>query len=137
MGRWIRMTPVMHAMDVDRAVRFFVEVLGFKAWVHRDDYAYVQREVAAVRILKASETPGEWSGPGTRAFRYYIDVEDVDEIVAELRPRLEAMWAGRVHGPVDQRYGQREFMIEGPDGDLVVFGQAIAEGAAASKDRED
>jgi hypothetical protein len=28
-------------------------------------------------------------------------------------------------GPVDQQYGQRELMIRAPDGNLVVFGQAI------------
>jgi len=32
-----------------------------------------------------------------------------------------------VHGPVDQVYDQRQFLIEAPDGDLVVFGQAICE----------
>jgi len=28
---------------------------------------------------------------------------------------------------VNQSYGQREFMVTAPDGDLVVFGQAIFE----------
>lgn len=126
MSNFIRITPCMVVDDVDRAVRFFVEVLGFEAPIHGSGtYAYVRREVVAVRILKASTSPGEIPGPGTRSFRYYIDVQDVDAVAAELKPRLEAMWAGRVHGPVDQRYGQREFMIEGPDGDLVVFGQEI------------
>lgn len=70
---------------------------------------------------------GERPGPGTRAFRYYIDVEDVDEVYAELKPRIDALWKGQVHGPVDQAYGQREFMVAAPDGDLVVFGQTIFE----------
>jgi catechol 2,3-dioxygenase-like lactoylglutathione lyase family enzyme len=108
-------------------VRFFVDVLGFKAWVHAADYAYVQREVAAVRILRASTSPGEAPGPGTRAFRYYIDVEDVDAVYAELKPKVDAMPGGRIHGPVNQAYGQREIMMLAPDGDLVVFGQAIFE----------
>jgi hypothetical protein len=33
---------------------------------------------------------------------------------------------GDVHGPVNKPYGQRELCILAPDGDLVVFGQAIA-----------
>ena len=42
MGNFIRITPFMHVEDVDRAVRFFVEVLGFKSWVHvGGSYAYV------------------------------------------------------------------------------------------------
>ena len=127
MANFIRITPFMHVADVDEAVRFFVDVLGFKAWIHGRDYAYVQRETAGVRILKASNTPGEEQRPGTRAFRYYIDVEDVDGLYAELKPKIDALWKGQVHGPVDQEYGQREFMVRAPDGDLVVFGQSIFE----------
>ncbi len=127
MENFIRITPCMHVDDVGRAVRFFVDVLGFKAWIDAPAYGYVQREVAAVRILRTSNTPGEQQGPGTRAFRYYIDVKDVDELYAELKPKIDALWEGKVHGPVDQGYGQREFMVLAPDGDLVVFGQSIFE----------
>ncbi len=116
----------MHVADVAGAVRFFVDVLGFRAWIKGPTYAYVQRETAAVRILKASETPGEVPGPGTRAFRYYIDVDDVDSLYAELKPKIDALWKGQMYGPVDQEYGQREFMVTAPDGDMVVFGQEIS-----------
>ena len=127
MGNVVGITPFMHVADVDEAVRFFVDVLGFKAWIHVPGYAYVQRETAGVRILRASQTPGEVPSPGTGTFRYYIDVEDVDGIYAELKPKIDALWGGQVHGPVNQEYGQREFMVTAPDGDLVVFGQSIFE----------
>ena len=129
MGNFIRITPCMVVDDVERATRFFVDVLGFKAWIEGPTYAYVQREVAAIRIIQASTSPGEVPGPGTRSFRYYIDVKDLDTLAAELKPKLEATWPGKVHGPVDQRYGQRELMIESPDGDLIVFGEEKAAGA--------
>jgi catechol 2,3-dioxygenase-like lactoylglutathione lyase family enzyme len=127
MSNFIQITPFMNVDDVDEAVRFFVEGLGFEALLHRPgEFAYVQRETAAVRILKASDAPGEHPGPGTRSVRYYIDVKDVDAVVAEIKPKLEAVWPGRrLHGPVDQKHGMREFMIEAPDGDLVVFGQML------------
>jgi catechol 2,3-dioxygenase-like lactoylglutathione lyase family enzyme len=125
MGNFVRITPCMHVTDVAAAAAFFRDVLGFQVWVEGPTFAYVQREVAAMRIFKASDSPGEVPGAGTRAFRYYIDVQDVDAVAAEVKPRCEA--AGiRVHGPVDQRYGQREFMVMAPDGDLVVFGQEAA-----------
>lgn len=44
----------------------------------------------------------------------------------EVRPKLEGAGV-RVHGPVDQTYGQREFMVVAPDGNLLVFGQSIVE----------
>jgi catechol 2,3-dioxygenase-like lactoylglutathione lyase family enzyme len=127
MGNFIRITPFMHVDDVPAAVRFFVDVLGFKAWIDTPVYAYVQREVAGVRIMKASQSPGEEVPPGNRRFMYYIDVEDVDALLAELKPKLDALPKGDVFGPKDHEYGQRELMVVAPDGNLVVFGQSIFE----------
>ena len=117
----------MHVQDLEEAVRFFVDILGFKVRIQASDYAYLQRESAGIRILKASSALGEEPRPGTRAFRYYIDVKDVDGLFAELKPRLDTLPDGDVYGPVNQTYGQREFMVLAPDGDLMVFGQSIFE----------
>ncbi len=125
MGNFIRITPFLYVPEVEPAVRFFVDVLGFTAWVTEPEYAYVQRETAGVRILRASRSPGEEVPPGNRRFLYYIDVEDVAAIVAEVRPKLAAAGLPEGHGPVDQRYGQREFMVTAPDGNLLVFGQSV------------
>jgi catechol 2,3-dioxygenase-like lactoylglutathione lyase family enzyme len=129
MGHFIQITPFLHVDDVSVAVRFFVDLLGFKAWIHSETYAYVQREAVGVRIMKASASPGEVPRAGTRAFRYYIDVKDVDGLYAELKPKLDALPNGEVYGPVNQPYGQREFMVLAPDGDLVVFGQELPDAA--------
>ncbi|MDP9040064.1 MAG: VOC family protein [Acidobacteriota bacterium] len=125
MSNILQITPFMHVADVENAVRFFVEVLGFTAYIEGPSYAYVQREAAGMRILRASTSPGEIPGAGTCAFRYYIDVKDVDAIYAEIKPKVEAWPGSRLHGPVNQPYGQREVMVLAPDGDLVVFGQEI------------
>jgi catechol 2,3-dioxygenase-like lactoylglutathione lyase family enzyme len=124
MGNFIRITPFMHIDDVPAAVSFFTDILGFKAWINTPGYAYVQREVAAVRILNASQTEGERVPPGNRRFMYYIDVEDLDAVLTELKPKLDTLPEGHVRGPQDQPYGQRELMIVAPDGNLVVFGQS-------------
>ena len=39
--------------------------------------------------------------------------------------RLAALPPEDVHGPVNQAYGQREFLIRAPDGGILVFGQAL------------
>jgi catechol 2,3-dioxygenase-like lactoylglutathione lyase family enzyme len=126
-----QITPYLCFNDVDAAVRFFVEVLGFKSWVHGPDYAYVQRESAAIRIGMASpDTPEEMHTVGERAFLAYIDVRDVDAVVADIRPKLMAGGmndglAGGL-GPKDQSWGQREFWVPVPEGGLIIFGQQIA-----------
>lgn len=39
-----QITPFIHVIDSDEAVRFFVENLGFTAVVHQPGYAYLDRE---------------------------------------------------------------------------------------------
>jgi catechol 2,3-dioxygenase-like lactoylglutathione lyase family enzyme len=119
---FIRITPFIHVPDIDAAVKFF-EDLGFIAYLRMGAYAYVQRENAGVRLLQNEGDDG--APPGNGRFAYYVDVEDVERLYAELRPVLDAMPAGAVHGPADKDYGQRELCVLAPDGNLLVFGQSI------------
>ena len=91
--------------------------------VPMDDYAYLHRETVGVRLLQNHGTDG--APPGNRRFAYYVDVEDVDALHAELKPKLERLPKSDVHGPADKPHGQRELAIVAPDGNLIVFGQAI------------
>ena len=130
MSEWIvpgapnfyQVTPFMHVEDVNETVRFFTERLGFSATVQRSDYAYVERETVAFRIL-CNEAKPELGG---RRILYYVDVKDVDAVVAELGPKLADLPEHHVFGPKDQEYGQREYMVRLPDGMVLVYGQAIA-----------
>ena len=67
----------------------------------------------------------EEAGAPHGGFAYYIDVRDVEVVLEQIGGRLAELPDGHVDGPVDQPYGQRELMIRAPDGNLVVFGQAI------------
>jgi catechol 2,3-dioxygenase-like lactoylglutathione lyase family enzyme len=123
MSTFIQITPFMHVDDLDRAVAFFTETLGFEERLRASNYAYVHRETVGFRILE--QTGADGAPPGNRRFAYYIDVRDVDQLYAELKPRLDALPKGDVYGPVNQSYGQRELLVLAPDGNLIAFGQAI------------
>lgn len=121
-GQFIRITPFIHVPDIDAALAFFND-LGFKTYLRQGTYAYVQRECAGVRLLQNAGDEG--APPGNRRFAYYVDVEDVDALYAELKPVLDQKPPEDVHGPADKVYGQRELCILAPDGNLLVFGQSI------------
>jgi len=123
MGNFIHITPFIHVPDIEAALHFFVDVLGFTCPFRMTDYAYVEREGCGVRLLQNRGDDG--APPGNRRFAYYIDVRDLDSLHAELKPRLDALPPRDVHGPVNQHYGQRELMIVAPDGNLIVFGQRV------------
>lgn len=119
---FIRITPFIHVPDIEAALKFFND-LGFTTYFRMGDYAYVQRECAGVRLMQKENDDD--APPGNRRFAYYIDVEDIEKLYAELKPVLDAMPAGNIHGPADKPYKQRELCILAPDGNLLVFGQAI------------
>lgn len=76
--------------------------------------------------LRLLERKDENSVPtGHRRFAYYIDVQDIDLLYTELKPKLDTLTQGDVHGPADKAYGQRELLVVAPDGNLIAFGQAI------------
>ena len=116
-----QVTPFMHVSDVGEAVRFFTDRLGFRVAFQVDYYAYVERESVAFRMLLNEKKPTL----GDRRILYYIDVADVDELVAELAPKLADLPEHHVFGPVDQDYGQREYMVRLPDGMVLCYGAAI------------
>jgi len=55
-------------------------------------------------------------------------VRDVDALYAELKPKLDTLPPGDVHGPADKPYGQRELLVLAPDGELIVFGMQLSDG---------
>ncbi|MCY7354165.1 MAG: VOC family protein [Lysobacter sp.] len=123
MSNFIQITPFMHVEDLQHALSFFNDILGFQTLFRANGYAYIQRETACIRILQndvTSRTPN-----GDRRFAYCVDVRDVDALYAELKPRLDTLPNGDVHGPADKEYGQRELLV--PDGNLIAFGQSIAD----------
>jgi hypothetical protein len=63
-------------------------------------------------------------------FTEFLHVRDFDALYAELKPKLDTLPLGDIHGPANKHYGQRELLILAPDGDLVCFGQAISKETA-------
>jgi catechol 2,3-dioxygenase-like lactoylglutathione lyase family enzyme len=123
MSNFIQITPFMHVQDLQSALAYFNDILGFETQFRMSNYAYIHRETVGFRLLE--EKGPEGAPPGNRRFAYYIDVRDVDALHAELKPKLDILPKGEVYGPVNQPYGQRELLVLAPDGNLIAFGHAI------------
>jgi catechol 2,3-dioxygenase-like lactoylglutathione lyase family enzyme len=132
MSNFIQITPFMHVTDIERALTFFTETLGFKVLLRVANYAYIHRETVGFRLLEEKGPDG--APPGNRRFAYYIDVHDVDLLYAELKPKLDLLPKKDVYGPVDQSYGQRELLVLAPDGNLIAFGHAIQKAGESTPD---
>ena len=128
MTNFQQVTPFLHVADLQKALDFFTEILGFCVLFRKEGYAYIHRETVGFRLLQAEDCEVT---PGHRRFAYYIDVADVDALYAELKPKLNTLPPGDVHGPEDKPYGQRELLVLAPDGELIAFGMAISQAEVA------
>ena len=114
-------TPMVPVANLDAAVAFFTETLGFVASFRMEGYAYLKRDHVALRLLQASFDTQD----PARQQSCYIDVENLDALYAELKPKLDQLPDGRVRAPFNQDYGQREFHVTDEDALLIFFGEAI------------
>ncbi len=117
-------TPLLVVSDIPRAVSFMEHVLGFKAEVQQDTYAYLVNGTAAIRLLFAGEGV-DLSDP-KRQQSCYIDVTDTDAYYAEHRAALDALPEKCFRAPFNQDYGQRELHVIF-ESILFFIGSAITE----------
>lgn len=123
MAQLCQITPLVPVSDLNCAVNFFVDTLGFQVGFQADGYAYLTRDCVAIRLLHAGE--GVDLRDPKRQQSCYIDVEGVDDLYQELKPKLDKLPRGRVKAPFDQAYRQREFHVIDEDALLIFFGEPI------------
>jgi predicted enzyme related to lactoylglutathione lyase len=121
----IGVSPVLLVADLDRAVAYYTERLGFSCEVYGEppDFAVADRD--AVTILLAVAEEPERLVPHWRIvdklWNAYIRVDDVDAIYAEVQER----GAGIDYTLYDAPSGFREFGVQDPDGHDIAFGQRL------------
>ena len=116
--RMTSLAPILTTEDMDRSVRFYVDVLGFTCGMQTPGYANLYRD--AVRIMLAAPKAHEdWKGANFTG-QLYIDLETADEVDAlwaTVKDRAEV-----IHAVDDFDYGAHEFGIRDDNGYSLAFG---------------
>jgi predicted enzyme related to lactoylglutathione lyase len=119
-------SPVLLVGDVDLAVDYYRDRLGFSCETYGDppDFVVARRDEAV--ILLALCTERDRIVPNWRivdkVWNAYIRVDDVEAIYAEVLER----GAGIDYTLYDAPSGFREFGVQDPDGHDIAFGQPLA-----------
>lgn len=122
MPKLLDVTPFLRCANIDDAVHFFTVVLGFRLDAQEGHFARVSRDKVAFLLFGEGE---QLPARGGGRYTSYIGVDDADALYAELKPRLDGLPPGHVNPPCDMEYGQRDFSVIGPDGDLIGFGSRL------------
>ncbi len=114
--------PTLQAHDAHALIDFLVDTVGFlKTAVYEDGdkvaHAQLDWPEGGGIMLGSHKPDGEWSRePGT--FGAYVVTDRVDELYA----RVKGAGAKITREVADQDYGNREFAIADPEGNLWSFG---------------
>jgi catechol 2,3-dioxygenase-like lactoylglutathione lyase family enzyme len=128
-----RAIPVLPVRDLEAAVAYFRDRLGFDVLHIGGDLAVVQRDDARVHLWRAADR--SWSGredlrerpidsgaesflAGTASCR--IETRDVDGLYAELAA-AGVLHPGSRDGVTETDFGTREFATLDSDGNLITF----------------
>jgi len=122
----LRGAPYFPVTDLDRAMRYYEDVLGFSvdyaggeppqfAIMSRDDLPIMLRLISASHVVRPNESQG-----GTWDVFYWV--RDVEALAAELSATGAEVAYGLVERP---EYHMKEFAVRDPDGHVLGFGESL------------
>ncbi|TDQ78885.1 catechol 2,3-dioxygenase-like lactoylglutathione lyase family enzyme [Dongia mobilis] len=130
------LVPELLCRDFAASRMFYVDLLGFACLYDRTEsgFAYLEKGRAQIMIeqidAEDSWLTGPMQPPFGRGINLQIEVDDLDDLIARLRAADVILY----REPYDAWYrvdqhetGQRQFLVQDPDGYLLRFCQHLGE----------
>lgn len=115
--------PQMRTVDLDRALEFYIEKLGFALSFRYQDF-YAGIEMAGYMIhLKLVDEPDpniDFVRRGEH-LHLHITVDDIDSEYGRIKEAGATIREGLTNKP----WNMREFVVEDPDGHTIYFSQPL------------
>ena len=139
-----RLVPELCCSDLGVSLSFYVGTLGFRVRYDRPEkrFAYLERE--GVELMLEEQSPESWlTGEMTRPFgrgiNFQIEVSDVAALRKAVRAagvavyqEIEDAW----YRAADAYVGNRQFLVQDPDGYLLRFFQSLGRRQVAPVDAD-
>lgn len=139
-----RLVPELDCSNFEISLAFYTGVLGFTLAYHRPEmkFAYLEREGAELMLEELSPESwltGEMSPPYGRGINFQIEVDDVVALRDSVRGagvalyrEIEDAW----YRAGDAYTGNRQFLVQDPDGYLLRFFQILGRRQVAPENME-
>jgi catechol 2,3-dioxygenase-like lactoylglutathione lyase family enzyme len=132
--KWAALVPELTCLDLENSLNFYRDGLGFEIAYHRlPDFAYLR--LGEVQLMLQAEHADTWrtgalDRPLGRGVNLQIEVSDAaalrDRLVGAGRPIFRDL-ATAWYRADDIEHGQREFLVQDPDGYLLRFCDVLGE----------
>ena len=113
-------TVVIHVSDLNRALTYYTAILGFTVDFKLAEYAGLILGDVCIH-LSGPANPGMKKMPGNAHF--CIDCDEVNTYFDAISKK-----GALISVPLEDRFnGMRDFAVNDPDGNTLVFGRAITD----------
>ena len=131
---WASLVPELLVTDYQTSFSFYIETLGFTVEYTRENPSFAYLSVEGSQLMIEERTNDEWwvtgemSQPYGRGINFQIEVDSLDQYADSLADadyqlfrEIQEKWY-RVD---DVEHGNREFLVQDPDGYLLRFMEHI------------
>jgi catechol 2,3-dioxygenase-like lactoylglutathione lyase family enzyme len=136
---WSPLVPELTVANLQRSLRFY-RAAGYSIRFQRDDPPFAYLELGQAQIMLEQENPESWSvepldRPLGRGVNFQLEVVDAEATLSSLRGigflpfrEMQDTWYA-----ISEHFeeGQREFLVQDPDGYLMRFAQYLGRRVAA------
>ena len=133
--KWNQMIPEFDVFSLDETLHFYVDLIGFKVVYDRpeDKFAFLELKDVQIMVQEIDPTSNKWDTgtldyPLGRGINFQIDVKNIDEIYNKLKEadyKIFVDMEDHFYRKDDEMLGEREFLVQDPNGFLLRFAQDI------------
>ncbi|WP_193556547.1 bleomycin resistance protein [Aeromonas sobria] len=132
---WNPMVPELSVTDLACSLAFYTGLLGFSVRYRRDDPPFAYLEQQQVQLMLEQVHPAGWQvgalePPFGRGINLQMELSDIQPLLDRLQRADIVLFRqpAEVWYPVGEMLaGQREFLLQDPDGYLLRFVQYLGE----------
>jgi len=130
------LVPELSIIDFKKSLDFYTRILGFSIEYQRTEegFAFLSLGDAQIMIDQIGESrtwqTGEMKHPLGQGINFQIRVDSIDEIISSLKREniqlfldVEEKW----YRKNDRQVGNRQFLVQDPDGYLLRFFESLGE----------
>ena len=131
-GGFARLVPELHVNDLMRSLQFWCDTCGFHIAFQREEerFVFLERDGAQIMLCQRHgryET-GAMAYPLGQGAMFQIYLDEFGDVLAALTaikwPLYEEL-RERWYRAGDRENGLRQFMVQDPDGYLIMFAQSL------------
>jgi catechol 2,3-dioxygenase-like lactoylglutathione lyase family enzyme len=132
---WNPMVPELMVSDFGVSFNFYTRLLGFSVRIQRAEPDFVYLEQGQIQLMLEQVTESAWStgeliAPFGRGINFQIELADIEPLLTRLKSNKIALYRDvkeTWYDIGDKLSGEREFLVQDPDGYLLRFTQHLGE----------